>query len=190
MKTLISSLAFLFTSCIAYHHGTLSESNPPSDGKRTVDFAHGYARVNRILFFGGRQTDALVAEAKQNLFLSYPLRDDQYFANYVVDFQESFHWLVLHTTQVVVTAEVIGPTPVSSPFMEEVKESTTLEREGFQIGEAVTFETSYGYQTEARILGFPASGVTIGYITPEGRYQVRNISLKKIAKAESKSIEK
>ena len=74
---------------------------------KIVGLAHGNAHTLKVLGIGGLDKDALVLEAKTDMYKKYPLPKGQVFANITVDFKNSF--LILFTeTKVTVSADIIA----------------------------------------------------------------------------------
>jgi hypothetical protein len=108
----------LFSSC-AFHTGSFSNSTPlnPQEYK-LVGQATGAARVVRVLGLGGIDRQALVYEAKRNLYKNHPIKEGQVLTNVTVDFKRAFYpfW---NTTTATITAEVLElrerPTVLNDP---------------------------------------------------------------------------
>jgi hypothetical protein len=73
---------------------------------RYVKLVKGETEISKILGFGGLSTEALVSDAKINMFQNYPLKDNQAYANISVDFKNS-NFLVVTKTKVTITADII-----------------------------------------------------------------------------------
>lgn len=100
-------LLLLLSSC-AFHSGIMTSSVALTDANfKIVGLAHGNAHTLKVLGIGGLDKDALVLEAKTDMYKKYPLPKGQVFANITVDFKNSF--LILFTeTKVTVSADIIA----------------------------------------------------------------------------------
>ncbi len=108
MKTLLLSVvtALLLSSC-ATHTGMLTGNASLTDANfKVVGLAVGQASTTHVLGIGGLKKDALVLEAKRNLYKNNPLTEGQALANVSVDFKRSAFPLVF-TTKAMVSAEII-----------------------------------------------------------------------------------
>ncbi len=112
MNTILKTAMLLMITCYlsscATHYGTVT-SNAALTGTnyKTVDFAYGNANANYILGIGGFKKDALVLEAKRNLYANYSLKSEQVFANISVDFDVQ-NYLVWMRQKAIVSAEVVS----------------------------------------------------------------------------------
>lgn len=108
---LTALLAFLLLQSCAFHKGIMTSNVQLTDGNfRMVKTANGYAKATYILGIGGLKKNALVHNARKDMYLRYPLQPGQAFANISVDFKRAYFPLV-GITSVYVTADVIefGP---------------------------------------------------------------------------------
>ena len=93
---------------VAFHHGNLTGNDAANPNLRPVNFAYGHSEATRVLGIGGLKKDALVLEAKRDLYLSNRLEEGQLFSNFSIDFKESFSFLFLvHKTKVTVSADIL-----------------------------------------------------------------------------------
>lgn len=99
-------LLFLLNSC-AFHQGSMTGNANLSDNNfKIIQLAIGQAKTTHVLGFGGLNSDALVFEAKRNLYQSFPLKEGQALANITVDFKRSYY-LFASTTKVTITADIV-----------------------------------------------------------------------------------
>lgn len=108
LSRLLLLLLFIITinSC-AFHSGVMSGSAALSNANfKVVDYAIGTAQTTHVLGIGGIGTEALVLEAKRNLYRNHPLSSGQALGNVSVDFKRSFYF-VASTLKVVVSADII-----------------------------------------------------------------------------------
>ncbi|MGB0176730.1 MAG: DUF6567 family protein [Owenweeksia sp.] len=106
MKKIIYALFPFFIVSCAFHSGSIGGSGyPTSPNSRITSTAYGYANTSHVLGIGGLGSDALVLEAKKNLFNNYSLQKGESFVNFSVDFKRSYFFL-FSITKVTVSAEV------------------------------------------------------------------------------------
>ena len=87
-KALILSL-FTMTSCVC-HSGLITTNSSNNDiNCKYVDIAVGYSKVSYFLGIGGFKKDALISEAKRNLYL-YPIGSSQTFENITLDLKTTY----------------------------------------------------------------------------------------------------
>src|SRR5690554_2287325 len=97
---------FIFGSC-AFHSGMMT-SNASLSGNdfEILSIESGTAKTTHIFGFGGLNHQALVFEAKKNMYRSSPLKKGQAFANVSVDFKRSY-FPIVRTTYVTITADLV-----------------------------------------------------------------------------------
>ncbi len=179
MRLRIFILSIFFSSCVAFHHGSISESTLKDDVS-VVEFAHGYAKATRFLGIGGMKRNALIADAKKNLLKANPLEKGQRLANYTIDFTESFFFFGVHTTTVVMTAEIISNAPSGSVQGEIEEENAT-----HYVGQNVyILDTKTYEELNAKILEVSDNIVVVGFEDSKGRYRIKKIH-KQLARTKS-----
>lgn len=104
-------LVFLsLTGCIAFHEGTMSNSGYLSSNNfRYVKTGiSGMSQATYVLGIGGMRRYSLVAEAKQNMLIYYPLSDNQAIVNSTVSYKHSyFLGNLVVTVKCVVSADIV-----------------------------------------------------------------------------------
>lgn len=137
MKNLIYfiQVIFLFSSC-AFHKGNISSGS-------TVDcplmyVATGTASTTKFLGIGGNGRDALILEAKQNLYKKFPYKKGILLSNFSVDFKNSYV-LFIHTTKVTVSADVYDCNLKTNTNFVENK--FPLPINGFSVGDSVYYDS-------------------------------------------------
>ncbi len=176
---MVTILSF-FSSCTAYHHGSLMEGEHQRSEKTLIKHARGYAKVNRFLFFGGTHTDALVADAKMNLLMNNTLEEGQYFANSTLDFKESFNLLGIHSTKAIITAEIRGSG--GSGYLDSLRAERLQTYSNLEIGQTVYLPLFGDRVREVKVLALENNRVTIGYFDKQHRYRIRNVSASNLKK--------
>ena len=103
-----STIVFgLFLSSCAFHGGMMTGNANLSGGDfEIVSIESGMAKTTHVFGIGGLDHQALVFEAKKNLYKSCPLKKGQALANVTVDFKRSYYFFAA-TTWVTVTADLV-----------------------------------------------------------------------------------
>ena len=144
MKKLLIPLSFilLLSSC-AMHQGMISSSSL----NRNVmyeDIAYGVSQTNKVFGFGGLSKDALVLEAKRELINNRPLKENEAYANFTVDYKRSF-FPFYNQTKATMSADVVRfmDESLSDPYSEKYKRKLackSLANELFVIGDSVSID--------------------------------------------------
>lgn len=200
MKTLTVLLvvSLLLPSC-AYHIGTVGGGSAVvTDANFShVDFAYGTARTVHVFGIGGSQKDALVLEAKRNLYLNYKLQPKQAIGQTVVDFKRTIFFPLLFT-KVTVSAEIID---FSSEQVNTGLTKDNLNRfagsspsGGYTPGDTVGY-LSRGDTLEARVLnlkdrGNKKSKYTIQYYDRKNRFKVKKVTSSRLRYPQRKRSQK
>lgn len=105
--TLITLFSTIVLSSCAFHSGNMTGNaslNTRNFEIKTIVI--GTAKTSHVLGIGGLKKQALVYEAKKDLYRSYPLSEGEAFANISVDFKRSY-FLIVNTTVATITADVV-----------------------------------------------------------------------------------
>ena len=152
-KTLLGlSVVILLGSCATYQ-GALSSNAVIIDNKfRVIGVAVGESQSEKILGLGGLSRNAMVFEAKQNLYQQVKLLPGQALTNITVDFKNEFYF-VYFRTKVTVTGEIID---FNGPDENADKNTYSIQnRLGFEVGELVFVNIKGQYQQrKIAFLGF------------------------------------
>ena len=108
LKLLIALVVIaLFSSCSSIYSGMMSGSAVLSENNfKVIETATGTSTAQSIFGFSDNKKEALVAEAKQDLLRSNPLKEGQALANVTVDFNVRT-FLIIFTQKVTVTADIV-----------------------------------------------------------------------------------
>lgn len=107
MKAPIFFLLFAFLSSCAIHDGMVGGNVPQANTQCVkVGLAHGSSKTFKVLGIGSTNRDALVLDAKEDMYNNFPLTAEQQYAFVTVDFKRSF-FPFFSSTQVVVSADVL-----------------------------------------------------------------------------------
>ena len=181
MKTVLSFFVFalLLSSC-AIHNGTISSSNLPANA-RYEDVAFGVSQTKKFLGIGGLSQDALVFEAKRELYKNRSLLENESYANFTVDTKSSF-FLLFSKKTVTVTADVIsyaeksGGSPFNSNFLNKIGDKQFIVSL-FAIGDTVV---TADMQKMVIISVVSNDEVKVLYKTKSNKIRTRNISIDRI----------
>ncbi|MCZ4696135.1 hypothetical protein DWB61_15860 [Ancylomarina euxinus] len=139
-KLILPLIIVLFLTSCATHQGMISSSalNRPV---KYEDIAYGVSQTNQVLGLGGLSKDALILEAKRELINNRPLKQNETYANFTVDFKRSF-FPFYNQTKATMSADVVSFTndPLADPYTEKYKQKLTrksLANELFEIGDSV-----------------------------------------------------
>jgi hypothetical protein len=194
-KIIYSLLIVVFTSSCAFHQGMMTGSASISNSNFSiVDFVTGTATTSQIFGIGGLNSDALVLEAKRNLYINHPLKRGQALANLTVDFKREFYFIIFKT-RATITAEVVdfNIAPTDQTFEQinkKIRKSTPTNLENFNIGETILI-TLNDNRKDASIIGFKNETVTVQYNSNNNLLKSKKLNLNKIfkTKASPKNIE-
>ncbi|MGD1893470.1 MAG: DUF6567 family protein [Cyclobacteriaceae bacterium] len=179
-------VGWLFTSC-SYHVGTIGGGSAviTDSSFSHIDFAYGTARTVNVLGIGGNQKDALVLEAKRNLYQNYKLQPKQAIGQTVVDFKRTIFLPVL-ITKVTVSAEIIdfsSNTQGAETFTENLNEFTGTKKSGGFVPGTIVSYVSRGDTLKARILSrtenpqdFDNPRYTVQYYDHKNRLRIKMIA--------------
>ncbi len=119
------TLVFCLTSCSAFHSGVFQSSTALNNGNFTIEkMVTGHSHTFHFLVFGGLNKQALVLEAKKDLYAQHLLKKGEAFANVTVDFKRTFY-LVCMRTDVTISADLVQfdtplPDGESHPVQEQL----------------------------------------------------------------------
>lgn len=104
-KPFLSVLTITLLTACSFHSGSIS-STPVPDNVTYEDIAIGVSQAGKLFGIGGVSQDALVFEAKRQLYYQRPLGRNESYANFTIDFKKTVV-LFYSRTKVTVTADVI-----------------------------------------------------------------------------------
>ncbi len=176
------AIALVSNSC-AFHKGLYSPyTNFESNTKvEFTDIAIGYSKVSYFLGFGGLGKDALVNEAKRNLFLSYPLRTNQTFENFTVDFKTTIVW-PYRKLEVLVIADVVNRDSsinisYSKNYVNILTKNNNVSIDSFRVAESVAFLYDNKLQ-QAKIIKLSKSLAYLSFVSNNGTIKIKKVKLK------------
>ena len=109
---------------------------------KILGVAIGEAESVKILGFGGLKKDALVFDAKNDLYQKAGLKPGQALTNMTVDFKQEFY-LVTSKTKVMVTGEIVDFNPDNHKSLQN--NYRLKDRNGYTVGEQIYAKTNEGY---------------------------------------------
>jgi hypothetical protein len=181
-KILIASISFfLLTSCVATHTGVISSS---AIGKpvKYEDMAFGVSQSGRYLGFGGHSQDGLVLEAKRELIKNRPLKQNEEYSNFTIDFKHTY-WPFYTQTKVTVSADVVryGEEKINDPYSETYKNKLSgkilLKNNLFNVGDSIYDKKFH----EGIIISVESSDIVrILYNTKENKLRTKKTSINDI----------
>jgi len=144
----VSAFLFLLNSCASTHSGVLNSSNDLRNVKY-VDFAFGNSKTTTFLGIGGNKHDALVLEAKLNMMRNFPLKTNQFYGNFIVDYKTTKVLGVITKNLVTVSADILEEKSNTDKelFSESLKSKLGISKENefFAIGDTVLDENNLKY---------------------------------------------
>ena len=108
---LFSSIILGLSSCISFNKGSIIQNNQTitKDNFAIVKTISGEAKATYILGFGGNKRNGLTKEAKENMYKSHQLSNNQNITNVTVDTKRQYFILpfIYNNETVIVSADVI-----------------------------------------------------------------------------------
>lgn len=134
MKKIISilSILLLFSAC-SFHTGNVS-SGAHIDCPM-IYLATGSASTTRFLEIGGFNKEALIVQAKNDLYRKFPYKKGIKLSNFSVDYKNTY-FLLFHTTAVTVSADVhdCNSIPGNDSIMNQIPAIN-----GFRVGDSILY---------------------------------------------------
>lgn len=132
--TLFFLIIYLLSSC-ATHHGFLSSNAVLINNDfKIIGLGIGESESLKVLGFGGLKKDALVFDAKNDLYKKVELKQGQALTNITVDFKQEFYF-IYSKTKVIVTGEIVDFNSSNDKLSQNYYGLKA--RNGFKIGESV-----------------------------------------------------
>jgi hypothetical protein len=98
----------IISSCASTNSGTFASSATLNAANfKYVKLIKGTSETTKFLGMGGEVKDALLADAKANMYENYPLKDNQAYANICVDYKYSSYLVIIKTVKVTITADIV-----------------------------------------------------------------------------------
>lgn len=175
---LIFFIGTLTTSCNYQYYGNITGNASLSDTNFTiVNLAIGQSYSWRVFGIGGYKKQALVMEAKKDLYARTQLKSGQALANVTVDFKHSYY-LVCSKILVTVSADVVDFHPNAEPISAKTKSSTLIETP-YKNGDSVYVYSNYNY-TLGEIIETHTNKALVKYEVRPDKFKTKKISEDKI----------
>ncbi len=173
-------------SC-AYHVGTITTLSGNGQDKHVEfrDVAMGYSKTSYFFGIGGLGKDALVNEAKRNMYLSYPLQNGDNFENLTLDHKVFvFGPYVKH--EAIVIADVVRRDSGShvfynSNYLNFLSNNVKRKQHSISLNEAVVYYHNGIYH--AKVLKLNRRKISIFYVNKRGAIKVKSVRYDYIFKA-------
>jgi hypothetical protein len=206
----LSFLVLIYTvlsSSCAVHLGDFNASTSIQDANFiVVKPVCGFSVAQYVFGFGGLNTQRLVFEAKENLYINANLQKNQAIANVVVDNKYSFFLPFYLSHTVYLSADVVEfgtntlsqskpsnesitksleSEPAISNKISEIKDTTSIytkDLEKITIGTWVRFSDLFGIKYTGTVSKIFKKSVTVQYYTGLQGYQAVVVNIKKIKK--------
>ena len=191
-QIIVFILGIAILSSCTYHVGSIGGGSAAvtNNNFANIDFAYGVAKTVNVLGIGGNEKDALVLEAKRNLYLNYNLKPGQVIGQTTVDYKRTFFFPVM-VTQVTLSAEIIdfSEGEINRTDMYENLQTFTNEPKKTQLffGERVMY-FSQGDTIPARFLGLDGAKYFIKYFDENNSLRIKHVSSFKISPELNKRI--
>lgn len=161
------ALSMALASCMAFHSGTMMPSVIISNANFTVlGQVTGSAKAEYVIAMGGLFKQAMVAEAKANIYKNYNLPKGVALGNITIDVKNSYY-LLYHQRKVTIVADVIDFNVPSSLKLSDLvinsqtasgdndSKLKTSKTEKFTIGDTVKFYYMFAERTGKITAVFP-----------------------------------
>lgn len=148
MKTTfpICLLIFILSSC-AFHSGMVSTDLAP-ENVFYEEVAVGHSKTTQVFGIGGLKRDALVLDAKKNMYQNFPLDSGERYLNMTVDFKTTYV-LMVRKLQCQVSADIISARKEKAMYSENYFEAITpkvINDSLFMVGDTLYASDSTRYK--------------------------------------------
>lgn len=185
MKYLMFVFALLLLNSCAFHRGMITAStNLPNKGTyKYVDVATGYSKAIYIFGIGGLNRDALINEAKRNLYFSYPLQKGQSFENLTLDIKTVLVWPYCKVA-VIAIADVLErdssfQITYSKNYSDLLIKSDIPTVHNLSLNETVVFYDNDGKHL-CKVMKLNFGSVVIFYVKQSGAIRVREVGYERV----------
>ncbi len=175
---LVVGVVFLTSSC-AVHSGMITSSQLGNTkiNYRYEDVAVGYAKAKYFLGIGGLKKDALLSDAKRNLYLSYPLKPNQVFQNITLD-RKTTYLFPFSKVELILVADVIElesghEMSMGDDYLNILATSAVKSKDDLSNYEPVLL-LEKGKAYAGRVVSINRRNATIFYVNADGLIRVGN----------------
>lgn len=113
MRKILYALGVLIAlnGCTSFHYGSLAGgAYPPSPDYQIIGTRIATSSTFHVLGFGGNKKEALIFDAKQQLYANYPLSKGQHFVNFTMDYKKTFYPFCSRL-QLTLAADIVAEDP-------------------------------------------------------------------------------
>lgn len=186
IRTISGLLSMLvLCSCASHYSGLITSSSPQVGDARYVDVAVGYSRASYFLSIGGFGQNALVGQAKMNLYRNADLQQNHVLENMSLDIVRSYFGPYMKT-EAVVLADIVEREEVSISYQDSPYYSNqNLKRSNQTLlkpGERVVFNLKERIFIEGRVIEFWDNGGVKLFFIHNGKVRIKNVKNTKIFK--------
>ncbi|MBN2681822.1 MAG: hypothetical protein JXR58_04900 [Bacteroidales bacterium] len=134
----------VFLNSCAMHNGVLSSNAVFADKNfKVIGIGIGESQSIKILGFGGLKKNALVFEAKDDLYKKTCLKQGQILTNITLDYKHEFY-IVFSKTKVTISGEIVDFNDEANDLKDNFY--GLKERNGYILGEQIYIKTDSIYQ--------------------------------------------
>lgn len=180
----------VLTNSCAYHSGMIVSTtvNSGPSNLTYVDMAAGYSKASYFLGLGGLNKDALVNDAKRNLYSSYPLKSGESFDNLTLDVKKTIIGPYSKIETIVIADVVkrdsnfrISYQPGYSTWLNRKKMNG---KNDLVQNEKILISVRNFSYSQARIISLNMNSATVFFMDENGSVKVKNILYNSIYKTE------
>ncbi len=173
------SACLLLVSCTS-HVGTVSAGSAVITNSEfsKIRFAYGTSKTTHVLGIGGNQKDALILEAKRNLYLNCNLKPNEAIGQTVVDIKKHFFFPVL-STRIIISAEIIDFSKDNKNLEESSMELQRFINKKSDLSFDYGSKANYYYRgdsIEVQILDFQSELYVVKFFDKRNKLKVKTVS--------------
>jgi len=183
-KSFLIIISLIILSSCAFHTGNISSGSVVDcPYKYTVT---GTSYTDRVFGLGGLDKNALILEAKQDLYNHYFTNNNIKLTNFTVDFKNTYI-LFYSKTKVTVSADLYDCSPITmssdtNSTSNKINEPAPL-IDGWTVGDSIIYELETDSNYKGKLEGLLKNNkCKITYILPEGKNVNRKTDLVNIYK--------
>ena len=154
----------------------------------SVQFAYGTASAFTFFGIGGNNKDALVLEAKRNLYLNHQLKPNEAIGQTTVDFKKTMYFPFV-TTKVTISAEIIDFSESKSDTLAFQNFTGNKSPKEFALGEKVTF-INHRTSINATVIDFDRGKYVIKYFNKHNNLKIKYVYASSLLKKDGSSTNK
>ncbi|MDP1803485.1 MAG: hypothetical protein Q8L81_19130 [Bacteroidota bacterium] len=142
---LLSIVAITLNSCLVINSGSTSGGPLLNVSDKRVTLAKGEAKNMFILGFGSSDRDHLFEDAKNDMYVNYPLKNNEYYSNFTSDISHKYYFGLVFVNKISVSADVlrVGNVQNNINVLENRPVSTSENIDltnGYAVGDEIYYE--------------------------------------------------